>query len=403
MHGWWTLAALLVASAHAAIVWSSSANITTIVYPTYTYPDNLDLSKSFPLSLARGQDLLLPMGPLHHALFPEAETKPTALGFSIATCSGTVQVSLLLADNSTQSLSMQASQCFTFLQEPTPSSPSLCPLYLGADELYYNINPHSIQGVLLMADDDVDAIAHVHITSSHVFPGYTSLLVDDGALAFALRMQDDNVTGVAEFSPAALVDLAAATHATCVNCSYSLLAVPIAANASVSTQAFGCLASTAIALQLAPNGPSDNSPNVTKDVSALGRLVPSSGWYTVYLAAQHVGPSQTMVYPPVKLYVAHPPLHLAVYLGLGLGVAGVLAAIMLARRRYRRRRRRGRDGTHRLSDDEVDGDRGEFVGLLSNTSVAASKHTMHAADVGDEGFDDDDDVLARYDEIEGHV
>ncbi|EQC27149.1 hypothetical protein SDRG_15052, partial [Saprolegnia diclina VS20] len=400
MHGWWTLAALLVASAHA-VVWSSSTNRPTHAYPVYTYPDNLDLSTSFPVSLARGQDLLLPINPLRHALFPEAETTPTALGFSIATCSGTVQVSLLLADNSTRSLSMQVSQCFTFLLEPTLSSPSLCPLYLGADELYCTIDPHSIQGVLLMADDDVDAHAHVRLTSSHVFPGYSSLLIDDGALAFALRMQADNVSGVAEFSPAALVDLAATTRAPCVNCSYSLLAVPTAANASISTRAFGCLAADAIALQLAPSA---QNGNVTKDVAALGRLVPSSGWYTVYLAAQHAGPSQTMVYPPVKLYVAHPPLHLAVYLGLGIGVAGLLGAMVLARRRYRRHRGIGRGDTHHLlSDDELDGDRGEFVGLLSNTPVATAKRTVHAADVGNEGFDDDDDVLSRYDEIEGHV
>ncbi|OQR97467.1 hypothetical protein ACHHYP_11348 [Achlya hypogyna] len=419
MHRQWlaTVAAAVSTVMAQASVWSPEMSLAAVPsYPSFVYPKDLDLAHAFPVALGAGKDVLLPLEPVRHYLFPEVEAPQFALGFSIATCAGSIAVALMMQDNSTRLLSAQPAQCFTFMKSPTAKSTSLCELYLDADELFYTIDPHTVQGVVLMADLGADATALVHLTSSHLFPGYVSLLQDNATLPFVMTLDSSNVTGHAEFAPPTIVEPATTVErTTCVKCTYDLYVAPISSNASVNARLPAmCLAKfpTTVPLQLVATLGSSDDSNLTATATALGSRISQSGWYSVHLVARHKHADQpviALVYPPTKLYIATPPTPVYVYVAIVLLSLVVAVVAVQGGRRYRRYgaslgllytihdhadEERVLLGTLSGHDDSIE--RGEFMGLLSRK--ASSQR------VGGRVLDaNDDDVLSRYDEIEGDV
>ncbi|KAF0718251.1 Aste57867_1820 [Aphanomyces stellatus] len=362
-------------------------------FPTYTYPPDLDLSKSFPITVAKGRDLMLPLKPLHHALFPDVKPPGgVALGFAVSRCTGSMALSLVTSNATFELSSDAATACLTFMKNPNETtSPSLCPLFVQ-DDRFYDLDPHEIKGVVLMADLDEDLHVLASFTSTSTFAGFEHMFKADQEL----QVDIDASLGHTAFTVPTIVSPDAA-QSPCATCSYRLVFGP-SHNTTTPAVALpiACLlaaSSTQLSL-LPPSSTSLNASTHAADLSPLRGM--SKGWYQVYLVADATSSSSLdlsvttalLAYPPQHLFL-DPPRSVVGTLTACVFLVAVVGGGLVVLYRRRRIRRRSHYGTNVLPPPSpLDADDAECIGLLSKTSY----HTLHDAQ--------DHALLDGYDDVE---
>ncbi|RHZ21562.1 hypothetical protein DYB37_007907 [Aphanomyces astaci] len=360
-------------------------------FPTYTYPDDLNLAHSFPVTVKKGRDLLLPLAPLKHALFPEVDPVGSfSLGVSLSACAGSMYVSLVTTDNVVFPLSTAALQCFTFAKETpsTTNATNLCPVFYGPDDLYYTIDPYKIQGVLLMADVDMDLQVAVSFASSLTFPhGYPRMFSADSLPNMTLDATSSAVT----FELPTTVDVTSFVASTCHDCIYTVFLSPVVAHAAAAPVLPPiCLVASSIArLPLDRSGASSGGhiPRLHTSVA--------KGDYIVYVVASvppaadaTTRPAALFLYTPVTAYIAHSVSWTYVLVVAVAVAAGAATGLVLLRHFHRKKKD---DRRHAPSRFPVPIASGETAGLLPKPSATFAED--------DESYDDDLDGYHDIDHV----
>ncbi|RHY93135.1 hypothetical protein DYB35_001959 [Aphanomyces astaci] len=339
-------------------------------FPTYTYPDDLNLAHSFPVTVKKGRDLLLPLAPLKHALFPEVDPVGSfSLGVSLSACAGSMYVSLVTTDNVVFPLSTAALQCFTFAKE-TPSTTNATNL------------------LLLMADVDMDLQVAVSFASSLTFPhGYPRMFSADSLPNMTLDATSSAVT----FELPTTVDVTSFVASTCHDCIYTVFLSPVVAHAAAAPVLPPiCLVASSIArLPLDRSGASSGGhiPRLHTSVA--------KGDYIVYVVASvppaadaTTRPAALFLYTPVTAYIAHSVSWTYVLVVAVAVAAGAATGLVLLRHFHRKKKD---DRRHAPSRFPVPIASGETAGLLPKPSATFAED--------DESYDDDLDGYHDIDHV----
>ncbi|ETW06150.1 hypothetical protein, variant [Aphanomyces invadans] len=376
----WTLC-MMASAARAAFNVSALPPLPSR-FPTYDYPSNLDLSHAFPVDVKKGRDLLLPLAPLHHVLFPAVDPGGNvSLGVSLSACAGSMYVSLVTVDNVVFPLSTSADQCYTFVKEASvlPSTlPSMCPQYHDRDGQFYTLDPYTIQGVLVMADVDDDVCVSVSFSSSLTFPtGFARMFKADASPNMTL----DAPSAVMSFEAPTVVTTAL-NESTCDDCSYDVYFSPAQSSSAVPP----VLPSMCLyASNMERKTLADSSGGHSGRILDLHRSF-DEGWYHIYLIATIPGMSRPsmFVYTPTTVFLSRSIAWTSIVVICVVAVAAVGTLWLGLARHMRRKRSRFPSSPHLPVPPTPYDNSDETASLLAKTTA------YHPVEDGGDSSDDDD-------------